>query len=150
MGFNAGNWLDFTAIVVSIVALSLALFSWRKSYAVERRMLEIEEARDRAAELQSGKANLTARLERKSKHSHVLIVCNGGPGEARSVSLQLDGKPASEYPCGQQVPDRINCLLPSGEARYIFVPNLSVRLPRSIQIAWEDDSGQPGRLDSHL
>lgn len=142
------HWMSISAFVVSGFALLLAYVSWTLSHKTERRMVEIEEARDREATRQAGKASVVAEMGRYNRTSHELAIQNIGAGTARNLRLELNGEPASR--CIQGAQDTIDRLRPNEAVKFRFALTFSSPIPQTIKIQWEDDSGEEGLYESSL
>jgi hypothetical protein len=143
--------LSFGAIVVSIVAL-------RKSQKTQKRLVEIEEARERDRVAEKQKANLTARIDTEVLTSgtrrvtqYFLCIANEGAGEARAIKVKLDGVPLLKHQTTQPtVKQEIDHVGPKSSFRYKLFTADQLRPPSEIEISWEDDSGEPGKYKTSL
>jgi hypothetical protein len=143
-------WLRDPATVVSLVSLVISLLAYRSSHRTSRRMVEIEENRDRAAHRQAAKAKLVASREKISTATYRLTVQNDGTGTAREISIALDGTPISGHGSIIDGNSGITTLSPGGSLNYTLIPTLDNPFPNTIRVEWRDDSGEPGLCESGL
>lgn len=158
------QWMTAAAFIASVVALFFSYVSWRLSHKTERRMVEIEEARDRAVERQSAKAHVMARLERNERQiafpgsnpvnrmSVVLYVENRGPSPARDVRIVVNGADVTaEAKTACDESGRIQVLHPGALAVIQYGDVLwGFTMPKRARIEWTDDSGEAGTYESDL
>jgi hypothetical protein len=138
--------ISIAALLISIIAVWLAWLSYRTS----RRMVEIEENRDKETRRQAAKAKLVANREKTSGATFRLTVRNDGEGTARDISIMLDGTPISSHPAASKTDALVSTLNPGGSTWCILVPTLGKPFPKTIRIEWQDDSGEPGLYESGL
>lgn len=95
---------DALALLVSIAAAILAYRAHRKSDRtaseqtdLQRRLLTIENARERDRRRDAARADLRATIRAMGRSEWPqLLVWNEGAGAARAVDIKVDGKPATE------------------------------------------------------
>jgi hypothetical protein len=147
--------LSIIAIIISAGSLLFAIWSFCKSHSVEKRQLEIEEAR----ESEKKKANLTARIidEQTARrtgdrifHKYFLLVENKGYSEARNIILLLGGKSVLESPVIQENKEEIKQVGPQSPIKYELSNGYRSHLPLQVVISWEDDSGIKGNYNTTL
>ena len=121
---------------------------------MQRRQLEIEEARERDRVSESRKARLVARIVSDRPRgvpkpltltSYHLYVENLGPAEARDVDVILDGKAYREHPVAVTNHQDIHRLGPKpSHFRYSMSIASEKAPPFDLELRWTDDSGEPG------
>jgi len=116
--------------------------------ALQPRLLEIEEAREKDRVARQNKADLTARVRQdpqvRGLGYYKLSVTNSGPAEAREVSVLVNDMPYQEHADGVGNPKKPDTLGPGSSHEYWL--KASVGPPFDIVIGWEDDLGAPGRF----
>jgi len=141
---NPGN-SEFFASILSLVSLFIAIAAMIISWRTQKRIVEIEEARERDRLKDMRKADLIARFVKDVADR--LIIENKGPGEAREISIQLNGRPLSEFPAFVGNQPEIHSVGPYSSFHYLmaFCIGLeSMVYAPEITINWTDDSGEPG------
>jgi len=151
---------DLIAIGAILVSLLSGYFSFRanknslalqkEQIEMQKRITQIEEAREQERAIQSRKANLQAELQKVERNNYRLVINNSGQGTARNVKATLDGKPILEHPA--IVPDQQEIILigPDSEISYMTGIKLGCSPPFEFKITWEDDSGEPGEYETTL
>jgi hypothetical protein len=135
--------------VISVAALIISIVSLRSSNRTSRRLIEIEEGRDRLASKQAAKAKITSMLNRQGS-SYRLTIFNEANGEAREIRVTLDGIGIVGNPAvlrGQAEKRRLG---PRSSFYYNLVVSQSFPKPKTIRIEWQDDSGEAGLYESDL
>jgi hypothetical protein len=133
---------------LSLLVSGLALcVSWRN----QRRIIQIEEARDKERGVEGKRARLKAYIEEKEykvsgsiaiHRTHHLVVENEGSGEAHNVSLQMNGKSVPECAFIANAKE-IRQIGPRSRFNY-KLKGFAQDLPLDIHINWEDASEEPG------
>lgn len=146
--------ISVLSLFVAGLSLLVAYFSFRKSSAVQKRQLEIEEQRERDRVVETKKARLTAQVVKEpSAHStpdYYLEITNSGVCQARDIEVKLDGKAAMEHPCVRKRAASITQIGPQSAARYELVVKRDIPFAQKAEIRWTDDSGEPGRYRTTL
>jgi len=106
------------------------------------------------------KANLTAHITKEKMSrtrtsriytKYYLVVKNNGLSEARNVKLLLADKPVLEHSAVQNSQkDEIKHIGAQSSIKYEFSNGFMRELPLKTEIAWEDDSGKPGKYSTTL
>jgi hypothetical protein len=147
---NSGN-SALTAFIISLVSILIAIAAMFTSWKTQKRIVEIEEAREKDRLRDMRKADLMARLVRNGRDR--LIIENKGPAEAREISIMLNGRPLSEFPVFVGSQQEIHKVGPYSSFHYLmaFCIGLDpmVYTPE-ITINWTDDSGEPGAYQTTL
>ena len=128
------QYLDtILSIVASLVAIIIAILSYRKSSHTEKRILRT--------------ARLSAKLDREIQPQHArftLVIENNGETEARNIKTMIDGKPLLEHPVIPQNEKEITQIGPHSFIRYNMAVTMGQAGPYDIEINWEDDSKELG------
>lgn len=117
------------SLVVSVVALLVSYRAQREANAAQRRIVEIEEQRERDRQMQRCQARLQPELRRQVSGSYRLYLVNHGESEARNIRVRLDGKPIREHCAavqGDTLPDRVG---PGGEVSCLLAISLDCAPP---------------------
>ncbi|MGN8225527.1 hypothetical protein [Gracilimonas sp. BCB1] len=121
--------LEFWAIVISILAIGISIFTWFRSHKIDR-------ARRNDEERDQNSADIRAHLERDPGK---LVVENIGNSEARNISIRVDNNPLVDAP-GIQVPDGRDYLIgPHSHISFRVSLNFQIPVPQFIEINWDDD-----------
>ncbi len=111
-------------IVVSIVSLVIAVVSWSISHFVNKRILQIEETRekDRVLERNSGKIKVIACDE--GAGTGMLLIYNEGPVDIRVIDIVLNGISIRAHECFDF---NLDCIkIPSGDNFYSLPMNFDL------------------------
>jgi len=145
---------EFAAFVLSLVSLVIAIVAILTSWKTQKRIVEIEEAREKDRLNDMLKADLIARLVRDGTDRYNrLIIDNRGPAEAREISIQVNDRPLSEFPAFMSNQPEIRRVGPYSSFHYLmaFSAGLDPRVySPEITINWTDDSGGPGTYQTIL
>ena len=128
-----------TSLVTSFVALAVAVWAHLREHRLGKRMLALEEAREKDRRLARQKADLSATLDRDR-----LYIENKGLSEAQELAVFLDGQPALQHPAVVQRQEEVRQLGPGSCCHYLLGISFQTKAPRHIEITWADDSGEPG------
>lgn len=135
-----GNILSLIAVVVSVVA---CITSWR----TQKRLVVVEESRERDRLKHARKAKLRAELVHElhgRSSGEKLRIYNDGDSEAREMVLILDGKPIREHPAVVDIESEVNRVSPHSHVQYLVALTRGTYPPWDLQVAWVDDSGESG------
>jgi hypothetical protein len=150
-------------MIIQIVSVAIAFCSvlaviWfglrnqrlaRENADLQKRLLGIEEARERDRQVAATKARISAGIEKRG-NSDRLVIRNSGPVVAENVSALLDRTPLLQHPAipgGEQEKRRIG---PNSEISYLMALNFQTHPPFDLQITWTDASGEPGSYGTTL
>ena len=150
--------ISIIAAVISAIAIGVSIWTHGRSHKLQTRIVALEEAREKDRLAEKQKANLTARISRelltrgtRSATQHFLYIENSGNSEARNIKVNLDGKPLLEHPTIMNDTEEIHQVGPNSDFRYLLVlSSMRGRPPSSIEISWEDDSGELGKYNTTL
>ena len=145
------------AILVSLLSVYFSFHANKKSLALQKeqtemqkRITQIEEAREQDRAIQSRKANLKAELRKDERNSYHLVIKNSGQGTARNVKATLDGKRISEHRAIASSDQEITLIGPGSEILYTVGITFDCSPPFKFKVTWEDDSGEPGEYETTL
>ena len=91
------DWFSSSSNILSLIPILIAIAAMYTSWKTQKRLVEIEEAREMDRQREMHKADLVAQSERGDKIDHQVIT-NRGPAEAREISVLINGKPLKEFP----------------------------------------------------
>ncbi len=136
------------AFLVSIWSIIAASRNGKEQNKLQKRLLNLEEARERDRQRASRSANLRAWIEREPHYT--LIIKNEGDSEARSVKTLIDGQPVLSHPLVPRGLKEMIQLGPGATISYLLAPSMGTNPMISVSLAWQDDSGDPGQWSSQL
>ncbi len=152
-------------LVVSIISVTFSglaillawIAHWRIS-SIQKRQLEIEEARENDRIRNSNKAQLRAYIKKEVESQrmhhtvwkHLLRIENMGLAEAREIKVILDDKPLFEHPTILKGQRKITQIGPQSHFDYTLALTMGAPIPSRVQITWSDDSGEPGDYKTSL
>jgi hypothetical protein len=143
------NTIAGLALLASIAALWLGARANRQANATQRRLLEIEEQRDKERRADATRANLRAELRDLGDYDRRLYIINDGFAAARDVEITLEGVPLGECEIAYQgSPGTV--IGPRTEASCPLAIHDGCQPPFEILITWQDDSGEPREYRSTL
>jgi hypothetical protein len=145
---NPGN-ASFATSVLSLISIVVASIAMYTSWRTQKRLVEIEEVRERDRQKEMRKADLAARLKDDDSRD-LLVIENKGPAEAREIVILLNGKPLSEYEGFVGDQKEIRKVGPYSSFHYLMVLCCGMELSFEITITWKDDSGEPGLYQTTL
>jgi len=143
------GYAAFASCVIAMLSLLVAVVALLYGNRLGRRIVAIEEQRDKERQLQQQRARLVASVCQADRSSYHLVIHNAGESAATNIRMQLDGAEPSTHPT---FPDQTlaTVLGPSASKGYFLAPSMSHSLPKSIRLQWCDDSGEDGYFESHL
>jgi hypothetical protein len=144
------NLIAGLALLVSIVAILVSIHANRQANATQRRLVEIEEGRDRERVAAGRRADLRAEIREFGLHSERLYVINEGSAAAHDVADFLDGVALAEHDAAVANDPLSTVIGPRSEASCLLMTTLSCATPFDIRITWQDDSGEPREYRSTL
>lgn len=138
------------ALALSIASMIGSIYAWRKSSGNEKRLLEIEESRERDRLEGKSKASLVANLIREPGGRDLLKIVNHGGSEAREILIKFDGQLLEHHPVSfkNQLPPSI--VGAHGNASILLAVSKDCAPPYDLEMTWQDDSGQPGAFRTTL
>ncbi|HUU30088.1 MAG TPA: hypothetical protein VM123_19965 [archaeon] len=145
------DWLNqntsIIGLLLSLSAIAVSIWAYSKSSKTEKKLLEIEEAREEDRIKQSKKAILMAIIDHEYHRnftSFTLQIKNEGEAEARDVCVKLDEMPLLEHPVIPKTIEEIKQIGPKSVIRYRMAITRGYRKNFEVEITWADDSGEPG------
>ncbi len=121
--------LEFWALIISILAIGISIFTWFKSHKIDRARREDEERDQNSAELR-------AYLQRNPDE---LLIENIGRSEARNISIQIDKTPINRYPGIDTRGQKKFLIGPSSHISFTVSFVFEIPVPEFIEITWDDD-----------
>ena len=148
---------EIISLILAALSLLVSAAAFYVSWRNQKRILDIEESRDRDRRIAGKKARLKAHIEEKERkvsgsiaihRTHYLVVENEGSGEASNVNLQIKGKPVSE--CTFIVKTAEVKQVGSRSSFSYELKGFAQHLPLDVRISWHDDSGEDGSYSTML
>ena len=151
-----GEIAGLVGTVVAVVSLVVAVLAFRRSSdaqreanAVQRRLLAIEEQREKDRLATPSRAELRAELRQTPGATCRLYVINQGLAEAQNVTVSLDGKALPEHEAAGG--DNLGSIIgPKSEVSCILFIYSECAPPFKIKIVWDDASGKDRTYHSTL
>ncbi len=154
---NPSLIISIVAVVISALAVGVAIWTHVRSHRLQGRIVALEETREKDRLAEKQKAYLTARLEKeivtrgtRSTDQYYLVVENKGLAQARSIDLKVDGRGVHEHPCFEDEILEASFLGPKSSFRYAISLTMGGPVPSRADIAWMDDSYEPGKYTTVL
>jgi hypothetical protein len=149
---------DVATVVLSAIAVLVSAWAAREARQtagdqneMQRRLLALEQARERDRQSVATRAELRAAIHRIGDSRYVLVIANEGACAARAVSVRVDGQPVGEHQTFVVDSDSLVTKLgPGAEARYQMAVAMGSPLVYDVQLLWEDDSRLPREWSSQL
>jgi hypothetical protein len=147
------------SLIVSIVAVIISGIAVYISWRTQKRLVDIEDARELDRLAEKKKAYLTAKFTKeessRSRTSRIYRKCyleveNKGLSEARNIKLVLDNKPVMEHSGILQTQSEVKQVGSESGFRYELAVTGGPKVPSKVEISWEDDSGEPGEYSTML
>ena len=111
----------------------------REANAAQKRIVEIEEQREREKLFEAKQDNLRPELRKVERGTYRLYLINHGKAEARNIRIKLDGTPLAEH-CAAVQSDRMPAFLgPGAECSVLLAISSGCVPPFEIEITWDDD-----------
>ena len=151
------NWLgepgkeEFTSLLLAAAAIAVSIIAICLNRKTQKRLLSIEENREKESDYKKKKALLIARgvkeLHSKGGCSFYLILENIGDAGAREVNVLCDGIPVHKHKA-MNTEEPIKEKLEIGQnswVRYLLVTGMKdAPFPNQVEIKWQDDTGEEG------
>lgn len=147
------NWLNEPGNVLSLIAIVVSVAAWITSWKTQKRLVVIEESRDRDRLKQTRKARIRVELAREHGEARVperLRIYNDGESDARDLTIKLAGKPVHEHPAVIVTGSEISQVGPRSYVQYMVALTHANFPPWDIEVTWSDDSGEPGFYKSTI
>ena len=142
---------ELAAFILSLGSLIIAIVAIGVSWKTQKRIVEIEEEREKDRLKDMHKADLIAQLVNDGNAR--LIIENKGSAEARESSIKLNGRPLSEFPAFMRRQPEIYRVGPYSSFHYTMAFHTGLNpsdCRPEITISWTDDSGEPGTYQTIL
>jgi len=139
VGVGAGS------LIISAIALWISSRAQNKAVAVQKRIVEIEEQREKERQVRSLQAQLQPQIRKSSLGSYRLYLLNSGEAEAYNIKVILNGKPLEEHCAavnGDSIPTHIGA---NSEVSCLLNITFGCAPPFEIEVKWDDASGT-GRI----
>lgn len=124
--------LEFWALIISLFAIGISVYTWYKSYRIEKDR-RTEEKRDRKSAL------LRAHLERYRQSMGKIVIENLGQSEARNVQVILDNTPILKHKSIFDPTKSHSVIGPKSLVVYKVNVTKDNPPPNQIEITWDDD-----------
>lgn len=128
------------SLIVSVIAVGVSWKAQRTSNALQKRVVEIEEQREKNKQLEAEQASIYPEFRKTGGGSYRLYLINSGLAEARNIEVKLDGKPLNEHATAVQGDNVPNCIGPNSEASCLLAISMDCAPPFEIEVRWDDDS----------
>jgi hypothetical protein len=149
--------IEYISAGIALISVAAAVFFGLRSQRLQRentdlqkRLLEIEEAREKERQQVTRKAQLSAHIEEYGRNSHRLVIGNAGNAEARNISLVMDGKPFDEHQAAVSGEGKISRIGAHSSATRLLGITMGCAPPFELEISWDDDSGEKGSYQTTL
>lgn len=148
--FEQSRFSNFLSFAVSITSLIVAGLALRSSHHTSRRMVEIEEERDKQAGKEAARAKLVAHTRPEGTHQKAIVISNVGAGDARNVQILFDGAAPIDRLNSKSSENIKELLRSQASIVMVYIPTRDKPPPKMIRLAWEDASGETGLYESDL
>lgn len=145
-------WVGVAVSALSLLVAAVALLksdrAQRDANAAQRRIVEIEEQRERDRQTESIQARLRAEIREVGHNSWRLYLTNYGAGEAQNVRVEMDDKLLAEHPAAlESMPEFLGA---ESEISCLLRLCSDCSPPFRIKITWDDASGNDRTYSSTL
>jgi len=113
----------------------------REANEARKRIVEIEEQREREKRFEAKQANLRPELRKVEGGIYRLYLVNHGKAEARNIRIKLDGTPLAEHCAAVQNERMPEFLGPGAECSVLLAISYGCVPPFKTEITWDDDYG---------
>lgn len=148
--------LGIAGLALSVIAIVIAARSQRRANAIsaehntiQRRLLLLESRREAERSAAARKAVLQATIARNGKSTRILVA-NRGECKATQVSVRVDGMPVLEHDLVPKGVPEIREIPAGGTISYLMAPHFGSPTTISVELQWEDASGEQGAWDAPL
>ncbi len=146
----SGLVLSTGSLVVSIIALWKSSHAQHEANAAHKRLVEIEEQREKDRQAQLGQAKLRPELRKTSRGSHRLYIVNHGDVEARNIRVEVDDTPLIGHPAAVQGSPMPGFVGPHCEISCQLGLHLGCAPPFKIRVKWDDDLRKNREIETAL
>ncbi|MEX1014004.1 MAG: hypothetical protein WDZ80_02480 [Candidatus Paceibacterota bacterium] len=124
--------LEFWALVISLFAIGISLYTWYKSYAIEKDRRDDEE-RDQNS------AVIRAYLKRLKEGMGTITIENIGKSEARNIEVKVDDITLLEHENVLNKKEKYQLIGPHSYIQYKISVSFDKPPVNFIEITWDDD-----------
>jgi hypothetical protein len=151
--------ISILSLLVSVIAIGVSVWTHNRSHKLQKRIVFLEEEREKDRQVEKEKAYLTAKIEKEElphygtspiKWRYFLVIENKGLSEARNIELLLKDQAVVGNRLLQNVQKEVNQIGPHSYIRYEFSNGFMRELPLPTRITWYDDSGESGKYQTTL
>jgi len=151
--------ISILSLLVSVIAIGVSIWTHNRSHNLQKRIVFLEEEREKDRQVEKGKANLTAKIEKEElsrsgtsriHRIYFLVIENKVLSEARNIELLLKDHAILGNHLLQNVQKEVDQIGPHSYIRYEFSSGFMRELPLPIRITWNDDSGESGKYQTTL
>ena len=146
-GYFANDGLvALLTFVLSVLAIVLSVLSFFSSRSANRKIIDIEKARDEKAEENEKKAILSVSPLKEPKstgkgHNSYLAVKNSGVSEANEINIYFDGTSEHNY---LRDFSHISVLGPDTTKKVSLVITMGTPRPKEVSLTWTNSDGTKG------
>lgn len=151
--------ISILSLLLSAIAIWVSKWTHDRSHKLQKRIVCLEEEREKDRQIEKGKAYLTAKIEKEELsrsgtsriyRKYFLVIENKGLSEARNVELLLKEEAVEGNPLLHNIQQEVNHIGPQSSFRYEFSNGFIRELPLPVVIAWHDDSSESGKYQTTL
>jgi hypothetical protein len=136
------------SVVVSVVAILVSIDVAKKNEKLQKRLVYVEETREKERIEQSRTAYLLPQRFKANKMG-TLRIENRGDAEARNIEVIINNKPLSLWE--EFIDKEINPISAHSNCEFKFRWNQGeISNSWKVSISWTDDSGKPGMYQGNL
>jgi hypothetical protein len=148
---------EFISLGIAIISVVAAIFFGfrgqilvKKNTILQKRLVEIEEARELERKKATSQGQLTARIQNYGQYNYRLLIENSGDAAAHDINLIMDGKPFDQHPAAVNGDGEITSIGPHSQATRLLAITMGCAPPFELEISWVDDSGEMGHYQTTL
>jgi len=151
--------ISILSLLISGIAIWVSIWTHNRSHKLQKRIVCLEEEREKDRKIEKGKAYLTAKIEKEELsrngtsriyRKYFLVIENKGLSEARNIELLLKDQAIPGNLIFQNVQQEVSQVGPQSSFRYEFSDSFMRELPLPIGINWQDDSGESCKYQTIL
>lgn len=146
----SGLVLSAGSLIVSVVALWKSSHAQHEANAAQKRLVEIEEQREKDRQAESGQAKLRPELRKTSRGSHRLYIVNQGDVEARNIRVEVEDTPLIGHAAAVQGNPMPGFVGPHCEISCQLGLHHGCAPPFKIRIRWDDDLCKDQQIETAL
>jgi len=151
--------ISILSLLLSAIAIVVSIWTHGRGHKLQKRIVCLEEEREKDRQIEKGKAYLTAKIEKQELsrsgtsriyRKYFLVIENKGLSEARNIELMLKDQGVLGNPLLHNVQQEVNYIGPQSSFRYEFSNGFMKELPLPVGISWQDDSCESGKYQTTL